>query len=123
MLYTVSSCSLQSWCKNLPSYRELKQKSDVLKSQYYSQRDTQTDILKTLRQQLEEQFAKVEFLQRLEQEVREGRNIRVHDHCVSSEAYVLVHTWAWTSRSSCSSMPMYGRATPTKVLISLDYYC
>ncbi|CAD7933798.1 unnamed protein product [Amoebophrya sp. A120] len=42
------------------SFKDLKKKNEILKSQYYSQRDTQADILKTLKTNLEEQYGKVD---------------------------------------------------------------
>ena len=41
-------------------YKELKRMNESLKTQYYSQRDTVGDILKTLNGNLEEQYGKVE---------------------------------------------------------------
>jgi len=42
------------------SFKDLKKKNEVLKAQYYSQRDTQADILKTLKANLEDQYGKVD---------------------------------------------------------------
>eukprot|EP00392_Amoebophrya_sp_AT5.2_P014386 g14535.t1 len=42
------------------SFKDLKKKNEVLKAQYYSQRDTQADILKTLKANLEDQYLREE---------------------------------------------------------------